>query len=286
MIKKSFLMAVVLFFAHLCIVIALPDAGGSMGQKDSNIVIVQRFLYTSKRYKYVCVGSSMAEKIISDSIPDFYNLGLLGSCALDGLHYVSMKPDDALPDIVYVEINNAHSNAFNTSLLSIFDSPLEGFLKSYIPNLREEYRPMTMLKSNMMKVLRKNMGKTAVSVVDTVVLRASVDYMKEDGWLKWGWHLDYRDCIEGFSMLKNYIDKLESRGVKVVFFMVPMNKEIERGPKISDLVRHVHSFFPDSVYHYMPVDSTCYPTSDGLHLDEMSAKAFTSFFKANMMHTD
>lgn len=281
MIKNSIVVAIVLFLIHLLIVIVVPDSGGIMGQKDSNIVVVQRYLYNKKHYKYVSVGSSMTEKIISDSIPDFYNLGLLSSCALDGIHYILMKPDDELPDIVYVEINNAHSNTLNLSLLKSFDSGVLSFLRCNIPSFRDEYKPVTMLKSNIINFFAKK--ETSFVEVDTVTLKSAIEYMNKDGWLKWGYHLDYNGCIEGFCMLKNSIEELKARGVKVVFFMVPMNKVIEKGPKMSDLVRNVHLFFPDSIYCYMPVDSTEYPTSDGIHLDDSSARAFTSFFKNNIL---
>lgn len=280
LILKSALLAVVLFCFHYICASLCPSIKGYMGQRDKNVMVIDNYVYGHEHFDKVCVGSSMTEKIIADSIPGLYNLGLLACCAMDGLEFIAMKPKDELPKTVYVEMNNAHSNSLNKFLQEEYKPGFGSFLKGIFPNMRKEYAPVTMFKSACVKTL-KGEGRNNIVPVDTATLSRSIAYLKEDGWLKWGRHLDYEGCSIGFRMLKERLDILQARGVKIVFFWVPMNKTIEQGPRMSDLKAFIYKFFPASQYSYMPMDETAYPTSDGIHLDDMSARQFTMFFKSH-----
>lgn len=283
MIKKAILVAFIAYLMHLTIVLCFSDSGGYIGQKDKNIITIERFLYSSNKYKYVCVGSSMTEKILSDSIPDFYNLGLLSCCAMDGLHFVNRLPHNKLPDYVYVEINTSISNEYNNDILDYFKSDFQNLARGYVVNLRDEFRPFTMFKYNVLRLLHNNSNTEIQTKIDTLALKRSISYLKEEGWIKWGKRLDYVECMDGFRMLKYEIDQLQSKGVNIVFFFVPMNREIENGPKFVSLKKIIKQFFPEDKYRYMPEDTTSYLTSDGIHLDGESAISYTQFFKNHIL---
>jgi len=83
-----------------------------------------------------------------------------------------------------------------------------------------------------------------------------------------------------FKELKKQTQALESKGVKIVFFEIPLEKDLCDMPYSVKLRQSFYKYYPQDKYKYV-YQPNCleYNTSDGRHLTKSSAAKYTFYLK-------
>ena len=257
-------------------------------QWQGNLVKAQQFIYTKDGYTNVIVGSSLSSKILSDSLPNTYNLAFDGLSIYDGLEILThMKK---LPENIFIETNVVLRTA-DTNFTSGLFLPIQYYSKKYIKALRDDEQPIAIIGNQISwRITNKiisgfksifyspptlnNKPDDESSVFKKMLAIQVKDYSKIPDKLK---------IIESFMKLKKYVSELENKGVNVCFFEMPVNKELINLPSATIIKSKFLSDFPQTKYTYIMVpDSANYVTGDGLHLNNESAIAYTRYFKESI----
>ncbi|MFL5746465.1 MAG: hypothetical protein ACJ751_17440, partial [Niastella sp.] len=92
---------------------------------------------------------------------------------------------------------------------------------------------------------------------------------------------------QAFKNLKEYVNKLEQKHIKVTFFEMPVNSQLLNLPKANVIRNTFYKNFPESKYSYIPLpDSLKFTTTDGLHLTPEEAARYTSYLKNEIKNTN
>lgn len=269
MIKKSFLVFFILFVLHALVVKLFPSVGMATHQRQDNIVKAQQAFYAEHIDKAI-VGTSLANRIIRDSIPDIQSVAFVGCSVEDGLRILSARSN--VPKYVFVETNLFLRDG-NKELISKVTEGLITKIKQWIPSLREQYEPICMLASTLIGASKIN-PQAGMAVVNMEWLNRSIeDKIKTD--------MEIPDSTvrQRMPILKSLIHSLEVRGTKFVFFEMPINKKLlylKQNNQMREIVRREFSM---DKYVYLPSDTTEYLTTDGMHMDYEGQQRYTHFFK-------
>ena len=284
MIKKTIITTLFLFISYtLFIAFYAPSWWhASQHQWQENVIKAQHFLYDEKiENKNVIVGSSLSCRLIMDSLPNFYNLSFSGQSTFDGLKILTSKPK--LPKKIYIEMNIILRRD-NPEFTSYINSPINLYLKNYLPSLRDDRQPIAIMGILPRFLFRKDSSLILNGSKKKTVSRINKVFFGE---LIASHILDYSqipdkvNSLMSFNNLQLYVNLFEGKGVNVVFFEVPVNYNLTDLPKAKIVREQFLSFFPETKYNYiMSPDTIKYTTQDGLHLTEEEAKKFTSFFKS------
>lgn len=280
---------ITLLVAYAGFVIVAPKWWHAIqNQWQGNLVKAQQFIYTKDTYSNVIVGSSLANKILSDSLPNTYNLSFDGLSIYDGLEILTHIKK--LPKNVFIETNVVLRTA-DTNFTSGLFLPIQYYSKEYVKALRDDEQPIaivgdqiswrvtnkiiTRFKSIFYSPPTSNNKPDGESSVFQKMLDIQVkDYSKIPDKLK---------ITESFTKLKKYVSELQDKGVNVCFFEMPVNKELINLPSATIIKSKFLSDFPQTKYTYIMVpDSANYVTGDGLHLSNESAIIYTSYFKESI----
>lgn len=281
MIKKTFLVVLVLLTGYSLLVPVLPG-GKSLTQWQSNIVKAQRFLLDNQgMYDHVLVGSSLANRINTDSLPGFFNLGLDGLSIYDGLAVINEAT--SLPGTIYLEMNNVLRKTDERFIHAIrqdfwFD------LKRRLPVLREEFKPMVVLVTYIQSCClfqvpdqrKSREGKKEDKVLfDRVMSQHIQRNMK----------LPPGDLLSSnFTRLKKQVSGLQSRGTDFFFFIMPVDRRISELPRQRVVKQYGLYYFPESDYRWIfPLSGKEYKTTDGMHLNDRSSREFTAYFRKSVL---
>jgi hypothetical protein len=239
-----------------------------------NVMNGERYLYTNTdTLKGVIVGSSLAERIETDSIRGLYNLAFSGFGAQDGLKILLTKK--TIPPLVFVETNFSF-NQVKESFQKNFDPDFAYPEKLYIPMLRSGNQPLSVVLGKLRN--RKKLKKvidTSSNTENGALFKAML------GVQKYAYnHPDTNMIKKSLLQLKGYVDAVEKRGSKVYFLQMPVNKALVNLP-LSKAIRAGYARdFPDA--KYVPVPDTLIAicrTADGIHLNEYSAWVFARYFR-------
>ena len=263
MIKKSLLTAVICVLLHALFVALFPNAGAATNQWQDNIIKSQKYLYQTEADTCI-VGTSLSARLLHDSIPSIQNLAFGGCGAVDGLRI-----------ILLIETNLF----FHSGSPSLIQSTTEGFKPLVIPclpSLQEQYSPICLLSGLMMKVAGINPQGTGSSTVNLAQLRESIEREKEktEEYL-----LSAEELKERSETMLSLLKQLEEKNVKIVFFEMPINKELLQTENNEQVRQNVTKLFPPDKYTYLSTDTTSYLTTDGMHLGFEEQKKYSHFFK-------
>lgn len=269
MIKKSFICFVVLTVLHLCLVFANPSIGIATNQWQDNVLKAQQFLYADKT-DMVMVGTSLSGRIIRDSIPFVKSVSFGGCSVEDGLRIILSKQD--APKIVLVETNLLLTNG-NIDFVSKITDGVIPFFRRWIPSLREQYEPICMFASLMIKSTGIN-PQVGMAKVDMNLLNESINrQLKEDNLMPEEWIKSRGNAI------KALMSELEEKGTRFIFFEMPVNERLLHLKKYDQVRDLMKKEFPNSKYLFLPSDTSKYLTTDGLHLDYEGQQKFSHYFR-------
>lgn len=191
-----------------------------------------------------------------------------------------------MPKRVFIETNIVFKKENNDFTDALFN-PVSYNLKKMMPSLRDGKQPVFIVYSRSLRLLimvedgiKKWLGKDtrkSASANNTfeVAIASTLKYFSaKPGKAE-------RDST--FSNLDYYVRKLMSRGVKVIFFELPVNCRITKSP-LHQIVRKtfLDRYTPDKFVYLPTPDCIHYKTSDGIHFTFDDALKYTSFFKTEM----
>lgn len=272
MIKKSIAAFIILVVLHLCFVLIHPSMGMATHQWQDNVIKTQQFIY-AENADTIMVGTSLSARIIRDSIP-FVKSVSFGGCAVeDGLNLILAKRE--VPRYVLVE-TNLILNPGNDELVSKHTKGVVPVIKRWIPSLREQYEPICLFASLMLKSTGIN-AQAGNTTVDPDLLDKSVQRWKEEDTLVPDELVERR-----INAIKELINNLEAKGTRFIFFQMPVNERLLRLKSFEQTREALQREFPVDQYVYMPSDTASYLTTDGVHLDYEGQKRFSHYFKENL----
>ena len=283
MIKKSFAIAIVLLILHGMLVRYRPKWNFAEHQWQENIVKAQHFIYKDTIVENVIVGSSLSWHLVADSLPSIYNFSFGGGGILDGL--AILKNNNKLPKNIYIEMNVA-SRGETKKFTENLNSPLLYTLRKQFPQFREGYQPVNILSNAIIthSIIKRTLQKIktifdfdAFSEEKNQKLRAQDLTLQTTGNTK-----PTRPEILSarFESLKEYVSYFEKKGTKVVFFEMPVDKQLSLLPDAISIRERFYKNFPPDEYGYIAMpDCAQYPTGDGYHLGLESAKKYSAYLK-------
>lgn len=269
MIKKSLICFLILFIIHALFVKLFPNMGMATNQRQDNILKAQQAFY-AEDLNMAIVGTSLANRIIRDSIPNIQSLAFVGCSVEDGLQILRNRRN--APKYVFVEINLI----LRGGRKELVNGTTEGIIpriKEWIPSLREQYEPICILASTIIGTSKMN-TQAGMAVVDNDRLNSQVEKTLKDD-------KPIEDSIVKNRMneIKSLVSELEAKGTKFVFFEMPINYRLTHMKSLDQIREVVRKDYPEDTYDYLPSDTSKYMTTDGQHLDLEGQKKYTHFFK-------
>ena len=269
MIKKSLICFLILFIIHALFVKLFPNMGMATNQRQDNILKAQQAFY-AEDLNMAIVGTSLANRIIRDSIPNIQSLAFVGCSVEDGLQILRNRRN--APKYVFVEINLI----LRGGRKELVNGTTEGIIpriKEWIPSLREQYEPICILASTIIGTSKMN-TQAGMAVVDNDRLNSQVEKTLKDD-------KPIEDSIVKKRMkdIKTLTNELEAKGTKFVFFEMPINYRLTHIKSLDQIREVVRKDYPEDKYDYLPSDTSKYMTTDGQHLDLEGQKKYTHFFK-------
>jgi hypothetical protein len=286
MIRKSILFCLLLLIAYSLLLTWRPGLSASQHVWQSNMIKAEKYLDDDGRpVKDAIIGSSVSERLIMDSIPDCDNLAFSGLSVLDGLDLVRHK--NKLPSVVYIETNfplRPKTPLFSTTLFS----PISVVFRKHVVFLRSDKQPLALIGQAVGELVeRVDLGllrRLEVLAGTRIGSAARLTDVPFDQMLS----LEVKDYSEKpdpklldeqFQLLRNEVSYLVSRGVRIVFFEMPVNSQLTGLPKAQIIRDSFYSVFPRQQYRYMDMpDPAAYKTADGIHLSRKEAIQYTRFF--------
>ena len=269
MIKKSIICFLILFIIHALFVKIFPNIGMATNQRQDNILKAQQAFY-AEDMNMAIVGTSLANRIIRDSIPNIQSLAFVGCSVEDGLQILRNRRN--VPKYVFVEINlilrGGRKELVNGTIKGIIPR-----IKEWIPSLREQYEPVCILASTIIGTSKIN-TQAGMAVIDNDRLNSQVEsILKDDKPVE-------EDIVKKrMNDIKSLISELEAKGTKFVFFEMPINYRLTHLKSLDQIRKVVRKTFPEDTYIYLPSDTSKYMTTDGQHLDFEGQKKYTQFFR-------
>jgi hypothetical protein len=284
MIKKTFLVTIILLLAYAAFIKWKPNMLASQHQWQDNIIKAQTFVYErTDTNRNVIVGSSLSCRIIMDSLVGYTNLSLAGQSIFDGLNIVDHK--EKMPQKIFIETNvvmRGLDEGFNNSLFN----PFFFQVRKYVPSLRDGRQPIAVAGIRATNIISRIISKVkptktvAVNGVSNQESDKLFNKLLNDEIAYYSEPPKPEKLKQVFDLLKTAVDKLEKKGVKIVFFEMPVNKSLCNLPLANSIRKNFELYFPASKHSYMPMpDCSPYKTTDGIHFNKEDAVRYTIHFK-------
>jgi hypothetical protein len=287
MIKRSIVTALVLFLSYTIFTLWLAPAWWSATQNQwhTNLVKAQNFIYDTSYAENVIVGSSLSCRIAEDSLPGTTNFAFSGQSVFDGLNIVTQK--STIPRIVFIEMNvilRPEMHDFTSAL----NSPLLFYPRKILPSLRFDKQPLAILGRQLSHYITSKLlfrlnalnnskkppitGSEITNRLFTPMLNLQINmYSKKP---------TEKVISAVFSDLKKYTDQLESKGVQIIFFEMPVHDQLNDLPRAVTVREAFYEHYPVSTYQYIPIPRFMkFETTDGVHLNQSEATTYVHYFK-------
>ncbi len=248
---------------------------------QDNIISAENYMLDESNIQNVIVGSSLARRLIMDSLPEYFNLSLGGLSVYDGLNVV--RSGRNLPDRLYVEIN-ALIRQENTTFNGIVSSKPLNTAKMYIPALRRDKQPLSaLIDLAVVPVVKAYFGgRKPVSNPEQLKNKGiNEDLFRQMVQIEIKKNMQPLDSLyleDQICLLKDHVKYLQTKGVEVIFFEMPVNIELANLRRNQQIRQAVVSNFPDEAFIGIPADLEPYHTTDGLHLSRDEALLYTAYF--------
>lgn len=270
MIKRSFIVFILLAVAYaLFLRLVNVDWDTTQHLANGNRIKAEGYVFgPDDTSATVIVGSSLAYRIELDSLPKgTSNLGFGGLSIYDGLQLINRAGRS--PARVLIETNVLFREPDQQFLNALFEPGLYE-LRRELPIMQERNQPSGVLYGWVKKTLLQQ--RDGSELTDTIW--APNEMMLAEQRIAYA-RTPADSTVQRFMrLLVGEVNALEQRGVEVIFFEVPIDKDLERSP-LSVLSRSLISeHFPNARYLQPPQHST-WRTTDGLHLDKPEAQRFS-----------
>lgn len=249
---------------------------------QDNLVKGEKYIYNeTDTIKNIILGSSLASRIVVDSLSHFYNLSFAGQGFFDGLEILKHKKN--IPKNIFIEINSIFSEENKEFIVSLF-SPLPFNVKKYCLSLRSDKQPLAFIFPAIQRILHKNNNHTTY---DLNISKTDIEENKNFNKLLELQVNNYSkipniDTVNNiFLLLEKCVSDLKIKGSNVIFFEMPVNPDLIELPLSKFIRNKFFEHFPSNQYNYIKSpDCSNYVTTDGVHLNDREAIVYTSYFKA------
>ena len=277
MIRKSLLFSIFLSILW-SLLISIRPFSISQHQWQDNIIRAEKFIFdTDSTIKNLILGSSLALRIQTDSLPNYYNLSLASHGIFDGLHILRLKKH--LPLNVFIEINNINSRE-NQTFKEIIHSPIRNILKDNFSMFRSDKQPLAVILRIIELIpYRMMLGYNHSTNKKTEEKSSLFNEMLNGHKAKLSRQIDSLDMDKQFGTLSNHIQFLISKGVNVVFFEMPINPQLVELNKPIYIRERVQKEYPNCKFIPLPDNFEYYETADAVHLMSHEAELYTSYFR-------
>jgi hypothetical protein len=236
-------------------------------QYQTNIIKIDRYLYNDTTPKKVILGSSLSARLVPDSIPGISNLALAGMSIFDGFNIIARK--STFPKVIFIE-TNIITRGESPVLKEVLNSNVNYKLKGTFPALRDEYQPVGMIKGILYKYKKEVHEQQSVN--PELFNELLADQLKQYS------NKDTTSIHKATLQLKAEVKKLESHGITVCFFEMPINNKLSTSPYANNMRQEITRTFPHNNFISMP--SEHYTTVDGLHLVPIEAAKYSAYFES------
>jgi hypothetical protein len=275
MIKKTIIIAVGAFVLYNLFLLAFNKSWSpAQYLYQENIIKGDKYLYGNATPKAVILGTSLAARIITDSLPGFYNVCMPGMGAFDGADVLLKRKE--LPPFVLIEINYFYKPE-REEFKKLFDNKTFIYLKSKIPALKDENQPLA-ISFDIIHAIKHKKGTKAVQPEtrpEPVLFNELLNNQ-----IKTYSHPDEKLVNSSISILAKYLEELQKRGCKVFFFEMPTNPKLTSLPLANLVRRSTLKNFPQ--YTFIPLPKIKFLSVDGVHLNETEALAYTLYLKTKL----
>ena len=287
MIKRSVIIALVLIGIYAILfnmVLKVRYDQITQSQWQSNLVSAQNYLYGTVQSQKVIIGSSLAARLVADSLDATYlNLSIGGMSIFDGLELVKAK--ETKPKIMFIESNYFMNPGNDEFHKTIFD-PVGFRVKKYIPMFRDNIKPVALIGMIIHETFRwmKHGANTVEAEVKheqkTIINNDLRIQLIKNQVVKERKMPDAQSITSCLTTLSGYIFDLRRQGVKIVFFEMPVDTSIMALASCKSLKRSLRNKFstPDIDFIEAPA-GRYFPTTDGIHLTREGALAYTLYFR-------
>lgn len=277
MIKKALIAALVFFLLHAILFRgARHPEYAAQNQWQANVIKAQTLLYhEGDPIQNVIVGSSLSFRLANSNLPGFYNLSFGGLSIHDGLN--TLTHARTLPKNVFVEMNmplRGESAGFASALYS----PFLYDCRRVFPSLRAENQPAGIFR-RILEEIKSSRPSGADNALDPAFFETILARQIEQFSEKPADEL----LVSRFESIQRRVNELESKGVQVVFFEMPIHARLCNLPKPKIIRETFFRYFPPAKYKYIAIpDCSEYRTTDGLHLLPKEALKYTEYFKSQI----
>ena len=277
MIKKTVLSSFFFFVAHYSIVFLAPPnwLGYPQNIVQGNLISAERMLFSDESYENIIVGSSLAYNIDLGQLDEtWYNLSFPGQSIFEGLEIIHEMKNK--PQRIFIE-TNVLLRKKNTFFHSVLFNPLKYPFKKYFSILKESQQPVSLIGDPVeyhlvRKFIPSNEEVQSISIKKEILKKKIITELKKE------YNQVPEQAIRNqIKHLSTALAKFRNSGIEIVFFEMPIEKELCDTPQTSAIRNAIKSTFPKYELLVQP-DCGEYTTSDGLHLDLESAKNYTSLF--------
>ncbi|MBD2699740.1 hypothetical protein IC229_03765 [Spirosoma sp. BT702] len=276
MIRKALFTTLLLLLTYSLFITVFRSSIRRTAQtvEQRNTVKAEEFLYENgTQADTVIVGSSMSNRLLFDSLPGhndrYYNLALEGMASVDGLHLIAHA--GYKPKLVLVEINTLDRMP-DTTFFGKFTETGWSQIREYVPFMRLKYQPIGVMKA----LLRDWRGGASDDIVETVDT-AFVTRLVQKRLSQTNDRPDDKALQQTIDKADTYIQELQKRGTKLIFFEMPTDPRI-RNTNVSRRLRElVDATFSNSAYQHIPYPTDTYQTTDGIHLPRNECIRYTRY---------
>lgn len=283
-----------------------PNWSASQYGRQENLIKAEQYLFSNEKIEYILAGSSLSNYINLSHLPGVYNLAFSGQSIFDALDIILLKDGNDLK-IVFVEMNVV-TRPGDPKFIKEVAFPLKIWLKKNFEALREDKQPLGILanyfsgkllpgplkiKNKLIAFIKKHrtqqLGRNDLKIIDAVLADRNFEEIERFNKLLVVQLKDYnktptdKDLKALFDSLLNKVRLLENRGVKVIFYEMPVHQELCNKPKPILIRSWFYSYFSRKDYKYIEIPQcNLYKTYDGIHLKPEDSEIYSKFLHSKI----
>lgn len=284
MVQKSILVAVILLLFYSLLFNAFP-VKMTQDMQFANISRAQNYVYNYSTKSIIIVGSSLSERIITDSLPDAGSLAFSGLSIFDGLKVIQAK--NKYPKTIIIELNVLEKSE-NKNFTDYFYNPVLKFINSRLSFTRADARPV----GYAIKTINYFQKKIHSNSVSANKNNKVISIKSDNKWLKeellrnqqseYNSMEDSAKIMGNIANLKKEVSLLMNKGVNIVFLQMPVDKSLISLKRPAFINKQIMLAFPETEFKFILPDHFNYETNDGIHLDENSALIYTKYIEKQL----
>ncbi|MEQ9288855.1 MAG: hypothetical protein RIG77_18175 [Cyclobacteriaceae bacterium] len=285
MVKKIFSFAISFLALHYSIVFLMPPnwLGHPQNTLQSNLISAEKMLFTEQYFDNIIVGSSLAYNMDRKQLDStWFNLSFPGQSIFEGLSIIQAM--EYKPKTIYIEINVLLRQGdlfFHHSLFNPITYPF----KKHLSILKESQQPVSLIGDPIEYHIIRKLISEKEAPFDESISKEKLKNKLIQQMLKEHQQIHSNEIKSQIFELKRFIRELTDQRIRIVFFEMPVAKELCNSPKSKTIRNSIKKAFPEYMFIQQP---SCgeFLTSDGIHLDQNSGTKFTTYFLKEIEELD